>query len=675
MRENRASSSRSGNQSVSGTLPLLVLTLLLFTSCCLPAAGAGPTDSGGISAVWANDGGDKVTRDELRAYSGGIGTLNSVWDGEQVHLFAAANETVSVNLVIEAAEQAASDVTVRFSGLKDGSGNRLRSDPDRPKERLFDWTSTDVELFYVRYLQIRGLSQLSYGTYDERQIPQRLQRPPGMFGIVSGGWKDRPGADEFYPDIAVPLELVGAFDIAARSNQSIWADIYVPKRTPAGNYSGEIAVAEQGRVRARIPVRLEVLNFSLPDNTTSQTMVATSYEEIARRYTGESYPAPESRQDELTRQVADRQFLLARRHRISLVDDNAGAAPWSQDRPRPEWIARLTGELFSRENGYAGPGEGLGSDVFVVGLYGAWRSWWGGAEKASMRSHATAWEQWFRTNFSAVDRFIYLSDESEDYEQTETWARWMKGSAGEESALPTFATADLAKSIDELPSLSIFGSWIGVGDTAVWERAIETLRESGRRLFLYNGLRPASGSFAIEDDGTALRELPWGQYKKHVDRWFYWNATYYSNYQGGRGDTDVFVDAQTFGSVAKFDRTTGLTGDNTSNGDGVLFYPGTDAIFPKHSYGLEGPIASLRLKHWRRGIQDVEYIELAKAVDPAATEAIVERMVPKVLWETGVGDPSDPTWVHAPISWSTDPDDWESARRQLADIIAKGSGR
>ena len=82
-----------------------------------------------------------------------------------------------------------------------------------------------------------------------------------------------------------------------------------------------------------------------------------------------------------------------------------------------------------------------------------------------------------------------------------------------------------------MPSLSIFASWIGVGDTPVWERAVESLRQTGRRLFLYNGLRPASGSFAIEDDGVALRELPWGQYKKHVDRWFFWDATYYGNYQ------------------------------------------------------------------------------------------------------------------------------------------------
>jgi hypothetical protein len=44
-------------------------------------------------------------------------------------------------------------------------------------------------------------------------------------------------------------------------------------------------------------------------------------------------------------------------------------------------------------------------------------------------------------------------------------------------------------------------------------------------------------------------------------------------------------------------------------------------------------------------------------------------MVPLVMWEYGVDDPGDPTWVRADISWSTDPDDWERARGELAGII------
>ena len=44
-------------------------------------------------------------------------------------------------------------------------------------------------------------------------------------------------------------------------------------------------------------------------------------------------------------------------------------------------------------------------------------------------------------------------------------------------------------------------------------------------------------------------------------------------------------------------------------------------------------------------------------------------MVPIVLWEYGVENEQDPTYVHTDISWSIDPDVWETARKELADII------
>ena len=87
----------------------------------------------------------------------------------------------------------------------------------------------------------------------------------------------------------------------------------------------------------------------------------------------------------------------------------------------------------------------------------------------------------------------------------------------------------------------------------------------------------------------------------------------------------------------------GESGWDYTNGDGVLFYPGTDIHYTAQSYGVESPLPSLRLKHWRRGIQDADYLALADAVDSAVTQAIVARMIPKVLWEYGVANEEDPT--------------------------------
>ena len=132
----------------------------------------------------------------------------------------------------------------------------------------------------------------------------------------------------------------------------------------------------------------------------------------------------------------------------------------------------------------------------------------------------------------------------------------------------------------------------------------------------------------------------------------------------------MFKSAHTFGSHDFFDSIRGESGGfNYANGDGVLLYPGTDRVFPEESRDIDGPIASLRMKHWRRGIQDAQYIDMAMAANASATQALIQEMVPEVMWELGVADPNDPSFVHRPPSWSTDPDDWESARAQLINII------
>ncbi|MBI3544637.1 MAG: hypothetical protein HY075_15305, partial [Deltaproteobacteria bacterium] len=59
----------------------------------------------------------------------------------------------------------------------------------------------------------------------------------------------------------------------------------------------------------------------------------------------------------------------------------------------------------------------------------------------------------------------------------------------------------------------------------------------------------------------------------------------------------------------------------------------------------------------------------AQAKNPAKVQQILNTMVPKVLWEPGVDNPADPSYLRSPIGWNLDPEAWEAARKQLADII------
>ena len=648
------------------TVPFLIACLFTIIAAVQPAHGA-------VSGVWANNGEDKVTRDELRAHSGSDVT-NSVWNGNQISLFGAKNEVVSFNVVLEATDAAAPNVSVSFDTLTGPSGALINSG-SASGNGVFNWVGRNIELFYVRYLEIKGLSHdLCYSAlYDERHVPQRFRRPWAGEGDATGTWENRPDHNKFYPDIAVPLELVQQFTVAANTNQSIWADIYIPKTAPQGVYQGTVSIKENGTTTYSIPVSLTVRNFALPDYPSAPTMLYLSDENINYRYLGSAYIDPGTSDHPKSLAIINRHFQVAHRHKISLIDNYIEVSRMDE-----AWKERLNGSLFTGTTGYDGPGVGVGNNVYSIGTYSGW-SWgegWQDDSKADMWSNANAWVDWFTSQAftTPTEYFLYLIDESDDYATTEQWAGWMDSNPGSGKNLMSMATVSSPTAWEKsLPSLDIPTSGIAMGITNLWENAATALVQNpGKRFYYYNGARPASGTFCTEDDGVALRVNGWIQHKKKIDRWFYWESTYYNNYQGEQGHTDVFTRAQTYGGKEPGLDTEfagGEYGWNYTNGDGVLFYPGTDRHYTAQSYGVDGPLASLRLKHWRRGIQDADYLALADAVDSGATRAIVNRMIPKVLWEYGVANEEDPTYVYTDISWSIDPDKWEAARKELADII------
>jgi hypothetical protein len=622
----------------------------------------------GISAVWVNEGGDKVAQDELRVgQPNGRKVINHLWNGTKVSLRGAKNEVVNFNIVIEASAQQALGVGAVFSTLTGPGGATISSAP-ATGNGVFNWVGRPIELFYVRYLQIKGLSLLGYENYyDERHVPERLRRPWTGNGSATGTWQNRPDHDKSYPDIAVPLELVPAFTIAAHANQSVWVDIYIPKSAAAGLYQGTVTITETGAAARTIPVELTVYGFALPDTPTAKTMLDYSSENVNERYLGQTWIS--GADEAKAKQIQDRHFLLAHRHKISLIGDGSGINGESTpaDQPGAYFASRLKGDFFASANSYDGPGTNVGNNVYSVMTYGIPDSW---KSDTAMRRHSDAWVTWFEANAPATEYFLYLIDESSNYKQTQTWAQWLANNPGPGKRLKSMATIPLPQAVDSVPALVIPTSGAGIGITAKWETAANLYtHDPVKRFFLYNGTRPSAGCFMTEDDGVALRVNAWIQFKKHINRWFYWESTYYNDFQGGSGKMNLFQSAHTFGTFSKVDNVQGETGWNYSNGDGVLFYPGTDKLFPAASYGVDGPFASLRMKQWRRGLQDHDYLTLASAVDSSAVANIVKATIPKVVWEVGVDDASDPTYVHTNISWSNDPDVWEAARDSLARII------
>jgi len=645
--------------------------LVLFIGACGTSAHA---DS--ITAVWVNNGQDKVVKDELRA-SQGLDVINSVWDGNDIRLFAARNEVVSFNTVIESASGEARDVLVSVSDLVSEDGDKISS-RKAEGDSVFDYHGRNIELFFVRYLQIVGLSQLAYTpTYDERHVPHKLQLPYTLpKGKSRGEFKDRPNANKFYPDIAVPIEVVGSFIIPEGENQSVWVDIYVPRDAKPGVYKGTLTVEEWGGAPVELPVELEVLPLYMPDTFEAKTMVWMNTEDVYERFTGIRWRDAGSVTPEI-REVMDtawyRYMQMAKRHRIHMITEGLEIF-------RNEKFSRLgkiyDGKLFTKEHGYEGPGYGVPSDVYSVGTYGGWgalRSW-DRSRKEDMWKCSDIIVNFFEENFPDVEYFLYLKDEPQGekaYAEVEQWGRWVKENPGPGKRLKTLCTVPLPRQQQYMPSVDIaFELW---GDKDVYKKALAKLKADNGKVMTYNGWRPSGGTFMTEDDGLALRVNGWIQYKHDIDRWFYWAGTNYRNASTRKHQINVFRQARTFGRKNDTDHPKyGEWGNGYGNGDGLLFYPGKDTVYPEDSYNLLGPIASLRLKLWRRGLQDYEYLRLAHEVDPQAVDALVKEMVPESLWELGVSDKDDPTYIHKGISWSVNPDDWERARRKLAEIILQG---
>src|SRR5438270_9607475 len=108
----RGTKARAVNSLGDVRVPLICLMFVLNAASLFGA---------NISGVWANEGGDKVTQDELRATNhtenrtGKV--INRAWDGTTIHLSGAHNEEVSFDLVLEAAYASASNVSVSFDTL------------------------------------------------------------------------------------------------------------------------------------------------------------------------------------------------------------------------------------------------------------------------------------------------------------------------------------------------------------------------------------------------------------------------------------------------------------------------------------------------------------------------------------------------------------------------------
>ncbi len=648
-------------------------TILLLASSLLAAAS-----TSNITGVWANDGGDKVSQDELRA-SNGVENLtgkriNRLWDGTTINLFGAENESVSFNLILEAATATAQNVSVSFNSLTGPNGASIQTTRQASGDDLYNYVGRPIELFYVRYLQILGLSAFGWFHGDERQFPIRFQAPSSHL------WTDRPDHNKNYPDPLIPMELVPTFSIRQGQNQAIWADVFIAKNQTPGVYTGTVSVKEAGVATRSIPVRLTVLPFALPDTPTYIGFTNLDATDLQGRWFGRYINWQTAEGSEL-RQITDRYVQYFKRNRITPIsgEQECAGLPLSRNLSVCGSVdisvqKRLDGTLFSPAKGYDGPGISQGLSLYSYATYGAW--------DRTINDEQTLWNlvdpigQYLHTTFPNVEAVMYLQDEppSSDFSKVESWAKWISEDPGPGHFVKTLSTTNYGDALKYMPDLDIAieGAAIGEcygcpnGDNYSYTQGLTASlkAEPNHDAWLYNYNHPGSGTSNTEDDGIAMRTFGWIQHKLKISHYFYWYANVDSQ------DVDTLSQACTWGCNSTPDGWWGQVSPNAfTNGNGLMVYPGTDNNPGHVNYGVNGPLGSLRLKEWRRGIEDGDYLAIAQKIDPDAVKTIVQRVMPKALWENQAPG-GDVSYFYGNISWSSDPDIWESARAQLAQIIS-----
>jgi hypothetical protein len=581
-----------------------IVRLLLLLGLLLPTTPAGA----GIRHVWAVHDGEKIERD---ARGHPARQRNAAWDGRTIRVFGARNEIVAFQVIVEAGASGIERLGAALPRLALPSGEAVVYRP--PAADPTDSVDRPIQIFAVHYMHVAMPSHASW-VYT-RGSPAAPRNPTG--------WKPV----QLVPEHARRGGLPTA--VAAEQTQAIWIEVYTGRNRPAGTYRGSVEITADGD-RRTIPVEFELFDFDLPDQNSMHSMLYYDGGQ-PEQYHGRTLDPAYHR--------------LAHRHRVELVHAY-------DERTLPLVWGRFSGSDFTRDQGYEGPGEGVGNVLAPRSFYGPGQ---GFDERTTAWQQSDAWMAFLRARLPGAITFLYMPDEPRPpaYPRIRRIAEHIHANPGQGRTLPIFVTSEyvdgLAGSID---------IWCS-GPRGFRLDRVAAERAAGRQYWFYNGGRPAAGAIVIDAPATDARATIWAAFKHEVGVYFYWHAVHWRhNSQKPRDrNQNVWAESITFDNRAQPGRS--LDDQGYIHGDGVLIYPGEDRVHEAEDRGVPGPVATVQLANFRRGLQDHQYLTLARSLGlNGPVEETLAAIVPRVFSEAG-----------ETVSFPETGDPYEAARLRLARAI------
>lgn len=632
-------------------------------------------------------------------------TISRVWDGTTIKLFGAKGELLTWVTYLNASRAGdAANVMVQissFTGTGRAAGTGF-SAVQVSSTNVWDYTQRPYSLYKYSYLQMVGMNTVDQywdpSEYDEQQLPPRWQVPCTLNGnndcIPNGGaqlWANRSDNYKFYPDPAVPIEefSISSFTVSASSSQAIGGEVYISTSLIAGaTYTATLTVTEGVTTSTTIPIALYVYNLTLPGTASIPVIVYVTSADLNMRLNGNRSPANQFIDPYLTSRLRAGAFL--HRHKITPIGDLPAS---TQDFPSVEYDKYIDGSAYKDTYGLAwntGPGYGIGDKFYMIGTYGSWVT---GNWSTSVTSNGSTG---FCDNISSwtascatrgITCELYTQNDENVGAADEKYALWIatapscasgsnRGAYFQSGTLPTvMATAPDIQAVGSTNWL-VFSSATWIADEALYNNS-STHSASG-----YNSTLGVDSVLAIQEEGLGPRETMWGAYKTNQKFWFLWAINYWQDINHGvptqngwnantNKDNDLFNIAKTFGfdSYPSTSASQGHIGSQFST-DGNMLYPGTDGVYSNPSFGFNGVIGSWRLNQMTRGIQDVDIIKAAYAVNPSSTTALVNQQVQDVMYLRQCFTLGDCSYSYGPRPWSEVLNSWETTRESLLQVAA-----
>ena len=542
-----------------------------------------------------------------------------VWDGRTrtVTLSAAANETVSFQLVIDAGEDGLKNLRLA-AGPPVGAGPRAI---DAANVRLFGMQPTRIAQYPAWYLRLAETPVAPADLYDAL--------------------------------VPLPNPLDDGIDLPAQQRLAVWVDLHVPRDAAPGPYRVPVTIRWRFGSR-RVSVALTVYDFVLPDARPVTCIGGFAHETIYRRFVRRpgrpDRPFVPIVMDTGDPQVAQglviyRQLMrLAHDHRLDLFDktlapllkrDRNGAVVLGWDDYDAIVAPYLDGSAFD---------DRMGVPAWPAPLRPHWPDpdHYGGAASPRYGQTASA------VLAAAARHFAGLAMSDRLF----VWPRTPTGGPGAYTAYAGVgrlvrAAAPGVPVLAELPAMPLphvqatipkdFSSLADMYapsaenlDPALG-KALARPTQPLAGLWLRPGRPPYLGSCGLLAKPADVRALPWVAMKY--------------------GCTGLFLPEVLNWAPAEA-RAGARAGDR-------LFHPGA-------ANGSAPVLGSVRLKRLRRGLQDAAYLWLLRQ---RRREAVARNMIDTMVHYAaldGVGDhPADPRLD----GWVTDGALWVAARKILAEEV------